>query len=408
MTRKTLILLALWPVVVFGQRIEPRNELLWEISGNGLKSPSYLYGSFHSNDKRLFNFPDSLYYAMDQVQKIVLETDVFSLFDEWDTRIDYIDMEYDNKGMPYVDNPYATATYYGDEDGMPQFIDAYFMQYCKNTKKKFSPLETVDFQLGLLSDVGEVDYTDFHMSSMIIDKESMISAYIDGNVSKLDEILRNSLSYYVDGYDKIITDRNVGMADGLDSLLQLNDRIFCAVGVGHLPGIKGMINLLRLKGYKLRKVTASYSDTELAHERNVKSARNYMYENKNLHLRAEFGSKPMELKGQIDGYELKLIYREFGQGNTYEIEVYPRTMEIGLDDLAAIYIASPEYSPARKITLSNGGEAWEGIADSYPEGLYWARVVMSEDKFLVIKAYGGNKFMNSPRPMRFFDKVILY
>lgn len=408
MTRTVLLFIALCPAMVFGQRIEPKNELLWEISGNGLTTPSYLFGSFHSNDKRLFDFPDSVFYALDKSSKIVLETDVFSLFDEWDTRIDYIDIDYDNQGMPYVDNPYATATYYGDEDGMPQFIDAYFMQYCLNTEKDFSPLETVDFQLGLLSEVGEVDYTDFHMSSMIVDKESMIEAYVVGNVSKLDEILRNSLSYYVDGYDKIITDRNVGMVDGLDSLLKLNERIFCAVGVGHLPGIKGMINLLRLKGYKVRKVMASFTDEDTSFEKKVKSARKFQYDNTGLNLKAEFGSKPLELKGQPGGYELKLIYREFGQGNTYEIEVYPRTEEIGLDDLASIYIASPEYSPARKITLSNGGEAWEGIADSYPEGLYWTRVVMSEDRFLVIKAYGGNKFMNSPRPMRFFDKVILY
>lgn len=408
MKSSIVILLLILSVNLWGQRVAPRYELLWEISGNGLKSSSYLFGSFHSNDKRLFDFPDSLYYAMDKSEIIVLETDIFSLFDEWDTRIDYIDIDYDNQGMPYVDDPYPSTTYYGDEDGMPQFIDAYFLQYANNVGKEFHALESVDFQLDLLNDVSEVDYTDLHMSSRIHDKEAMIQAYLDGNVSKLDGILRNSLSYYVDGYDKIITERNIGMADGLDSLLKLNRSVFCAVGVGHLPGIEGLINLLRLKGYKMRKVLATYAEEALPVEKKIIGNRTYTYDNEELRLRAVFGSKPMVIKGTRESYEAKLIYRDFGQGNTYEIEVYPRNKEVGLEELAQLFIASPEYSPARKITLDNGGEAWEGIADSYPEGLYWARVVMSEDKILLMKSYGGNKFMNSSRPQRFFNQVELY
>ena len=31
-------------------------QLLWEISGNGLEKPSYLYGTIHLSDKRVFDF----------------------------------------------------------------------------------------------------------------------------------------------------------------------------------------------------------------------------------------------------------------------------------------------------------------------------------------------------------------
>ena len=34
----------------------PKSSLLWEISGNGLKKPSYLYGTVHSFDERAFRF----------------------------------------------------------------------------------------------------------------------------------------------------------------------------------------------------------------------------------------------------------------------------------------------------------------------------------------------------------------
>src|SRR6478752_1732386 len=34
----------------------PTSSLLWKISGNGLKEPSYLYGTVHSFDERAFRF----------------------------------------------------------------------------------------------------------------------------------------------------------------------------------------------------------------------------------------------------------------------------------------------------------------------------------------------------------------
>ena len=34
----------------------PKSSLLWKIFGNGLKAPSYLYGTVHSFDKRAFGF----------------------------------------------------------------------------------------------------------------------------------------------------------------------------------------------------------------------------------------------------------------------------------------------------------------------------------------------------------------
>jgi uncharacterized protein YbaP (TraB family)/HEAT repeat protein len=41
-----------------GKRLE--RTLLWEISGNGLPSPSYLYGTMHVTNRRAFNFADSV------------------------------------------------------------------------------------------------------------------------------------------------------------------------------------------------------------------------------------------------------------------------------------------------------------------------------------------------------------
>ena len=73
-------LFILFALPSFAQDSQKDYQLLWEISGNGLELNSYLFGSLHSNDKRLFNLTDSTYFALNNVNTISLETDMFSLF----------------------------------------------------------------------------------------------------------------------------------------------------------------------------------------------------------------------------------------------------------------------------------------------------------------------------------------
>ena len=49
------------------------NTLLWKISGNGLHKPSYLYGTMHLTDERLFNLGDSLYKAIENSEGFAIE-----------------------------------------------------------------------------------------------------------------------------------------------------------------------------------------------------------------------------------------------------------------------------------------------------------------------------------------------
>ena len=388
----------------FAQTIDENHELLWEITGNDLKEPSYLFGSLHSNDRRLFEFTDSTYVAMDRSEMIILETDIFSIFENTDPRRGEVRVKYDNKGEPYTANANSTYTVYGDEDGLPQFMDAYFQQYCYNSGKEFNALETVEFQFDLVEDIVVPEFSQMKLESFLTSKDDMIDLYLEGDIYGLDDLLRISLSMYPDMYEEMIVQRNFTMTEKIDSLLG-EKNVFCAVGAGHLAGGSGIINLLRSKGYSVRKVMASYSDKELKERTSVKSNRSYDYVNDSLGVHIKFPGKPVELQSDYDDYVVRLIYRDLGQGNTYEVDLYRRTFAIGLEDLASRFIASPAESPYQKIALDNGGEAFEGFADSYPIGVHWTRVIMSEDVFAVIRAYGGNKFMNSPRPFRFFDQV---
>jgi uncharacterized protein YbaP (TraB family) len=65
---------------------ENYNSLLWRISGNGLKKPSYIYGTIHITDKRVFYFTDSLYKSLEQCEGFAAELDINTFFSEYFNR----------------------------------------------------------------------------------------------------------------------------------------------------------------------------------------------------------------------------------------------------------------------------------------------------------------------------------
>lgn len=49
------------------------STFLWRITGNGLEKPSYLYGTMHLTDDRIFNLGDSLYKAIENSDGFAIE-----------------------------------------------------------------------------------------------------------------------------------------------------------------------------------------------------------------------------------------------------------------------------------------------------------------------------------------------
>src|SRR4051812_29724838 len=67
------LLLSIHPL--FAQNKKNAQSLLWRISGNGLEKPSYLFGTVHLRHKELFNFGDSLYKSLENVDGFAMELD---------------------------------------------------------------------------------------------------------------------------------------------------------------------------------------------------------------------------------------------------------------------------------------------------------------------------------------------
>lgn len=390
-----------WALELRAQNLVTNHQLLWQITGKGLRKPSYLFGSYHSNDARVFKLSDSTFSALLSVDAVVLEADIYQLFISEDMRLGEAILKFDANGKPYTSSNKASETKYGTEDGRPQFLDLYFQQMAYNMGKGFYPLETIEDQIEALDFVYERTNAQKSLEQLKFTQDDLLNAYLRGDIEHVKTLIENHMNHSKAAYDRLIVKRNLTMANGIDTLCR-KQSVFVAVGAGHLAGEEGIIQLLRKKGYQVRQVAASYSDPKSDAEKKLQQYNSYTYQSKNRGFRAVFGGKPL-LDTNVAYY--RLIYQEMGQGNSYIIEIED-LQDTDLASYAADVINTPEKSTVSKLMHQGKYEAFEGVGYEYAAGLSWKRVFIVNGKLVKLICYGGNKFMNSNRPKNFFDKVL--
>lgn len=386
----------------FSQRLEPNNQLLWQISGKGLKRPSYLYGSYHSNDNRIFKFSDSTYAALLHADAVVLEADIYSLFNEYDPRIGNNGLQFDSRGNPYTSDKKASLTKYGSEDGRPQFLDAYFQQIAYNSNKRFFPLESVQEQLDAFENITYNNFKDYSLNTLSLSQENILQTYLKGDIENMRDMLKSQLAVSANAYNLLITNRNIIMANGIDSLCR-KQSLFVAVGAAHLAGPEGIIQLLKNKGFTVKHVSATFTETPTPAEVSLRKFNSYKYEDTLRNFSVVFGGKP---KTEKSSNAFKLVYQEMGQGNTFWVEV--RNNEESIELRSRVKDLFTTDKAPSEIKLAGDIPAFEGITYIYGVGNCWMRVFVYKNQLFKLTCYGGNKFMNSDRYKKFFDKVELH
>jgi uncharacterized protein YbaP (TraB family) len=388
---------------LFAQEIKPTHQLLWQITGKNVKKPSYLFGTFHSNDPRLFAFSDSTYITLLETESLVLETDIYAMFTQVDARITTPELRFDSKGKPYTINSKASISKYGNEDGRPQFLDAYFQQIAYNSGKKFFPLETLESQLEVFDQIYNKQPRQLSLKTQVISQENLLSTYINGDIESLRQLLYTQLTNFGEAFDLLISKRNYTMVAGIDTLIKKNN-LFIAVGAAHLSGQDGIIQLLRNKGYHLRPVQASFSQIPTEAEKKLRTFGSYVYKDSVFGFQAKFGGRPVLEKTDE---QQRLIYQELGQGNTYWVETILVETNYALDfNLEELFFTDKQVD-IQEIKLKDGTKAFQGITDIYNIGFSWRRVFVKNGILYKLTCFGGNKFMNSDRPNRFFDGVLV-
>ena len=276
-------------------KIKKYPSLFWEISGNGLKKPSYLFGTMHVSSKIAFNLSDSFYLAIRNSEVVALETnpetwqedmsnfDLSSFQYEYaagtsDMPNDFLNIrtlrigKYEKKlevamfTKPSVINNllYRTLSDYTSDFEEDTYLDLYIYQTGKKLGKKVAGVERYEESMRLMSEAFRDAAKERNRKDKSFDFDEEYSpaklqeAYRSGNLDQLDSI--NKLSSQSDAFDeKFLYRRNEIQAHSIDSILK-RASLFVGVGAAHLPGERGVIEILRRKGYRLRPIYMSARD----------------------------------------------------------------------------------------------------------------------------------------------------
>jgi uncharacterized protein YbaP (TraB family) len=262
---------------------ESINHLLWRISGKGLDKPSYLFGTMHLTDRRLFQFGDSLYHALERTEGFAAELDMNNIFTQYiNTMVTeekekvyvqrLIDKEWLARNQRLLERrfrkPVAEITMDDianeerkqnarllESGDMKTFMDAYLFDIANRQGKWTGGIEDPEDQLNLKDETTPTErlrllFADKSESKKAL--EWMIETYLKEDLDLIDR----SEVIWRGARDAILLKRNIKMAQRIDSLAQLRSCLF-AVGAAHLPGDTGLVKLLREKGYTVTPVISS-------------------------------------------------------------------------------------------------------------------------------------------------------
>jgi uncharacterized protein len=288
-----------------------QNTLLFKISGKDLKQPSYVFGTMHVNDEKAFNFGDAVFDAIEACEVAAFEIDMSKTNSnelkeqiQEDTMftnlLDYIktelpkklDSTFDKqafafklmKTLPLFKSKMSGSA--SDSGSRTQHVDAFLESYAMHKGKTIHGIESISEQLHLLLDFDKdmivQGIADFLKRP---DWDSLVLAYFDNTEKlkgqyaslKLDSVCTEFYSgnYSVEFIDKLLDKRNINMVDRTLPIMRTKP-VFIAVGAGHLCGKKGILAILKEKGYtitpvnittkKIQPVTFTWIKNELSEE----------------------------------------------------------------------------------------------------------------------------------------------
>jgi uncharacterized protein YbaP (TraB family) len=140
----------------------------------------------------------------------------------------------------------------------PQYgVDFHFLAKARG-KKRILELESVEEQINLLSGFSEREqelfllYTLKNLRSMDGQVEALVRAWASGDVQAIESILTESAlqdKAIAPVFGKLFDERNLKMCSRIESYLNSTGSYFVIVGAGHLVGKRGIIELIKGKGY---------------------------------------------------------------------------------------------------------------------------------------------------------------
>ncbi|HEU0109998.1 MAG TPA: TraB/GumN family protein [Flavisolibacter sp.] len=264
------------------------NTLLWKITGKDLTKPSYLFGTMHMLCADDIQLSDSLNKAIQNADDVYLELDMDNLFEMMgaitkmkmrnDTTLaDLLSTEeYQKVKQYFTENskliPFNMLETYkpllaasmimeqqvGECDNMIS-MEQLVMKESKKNGVAIKGMESMEYQMAIFDSI-PYSFQAKQLVKMVEEGNS------DGSeMKKITEVYRSQL---LDQMEELTKKEDMGISNFADLLLYNRNRdwakkmqslmskasLVVAVGAGHLPGEKGVINLLRKAGYKVEPV----------------------------------------------------------------------------------------------------------------------------------------------------------
>jgi len=293
---KHLLLLLSFLILSSANDLSIKHPMLWEITGDTLEKPSYLFGTFHSRDPDLNMLHPSVLWALDRSSRLYTEIpmnhkssmEVLTFIKLQDPLL--LEERLQPKTLELLSSYIKTSRYgltlkelshfktwgialmLGNEeernDPHALFMDERLVEYAKKQQIAQAGLETVTEQLSYFENLSNMEQEQLLLDTLDQKKdtnykEALKSWYQKGSAKGFFALQKRFASddpkqqqldkKLVEG---LLTERNSRFTGRIGLLFQkkLPHTYFFAIGAGHLPGEEGLLKRLEQLGYRVKKV----------------------------------------------------------------------------------------------------------------------------------------------------------
>lgn len=415
----------------------PEKTLLWRIEGKNITTPSYIYGTMHLFDQRLFNFGDSVYHALESSKGFANEIDPAVFIDSMFAEIkadnsarleemvdkkkykeiakklkEKLDIDADELTSKKIAGK-RTSWYYNQrsKDDMDAVVDFFLYDVAKRQGKVTGGIEEYADQKDLFDEMGSaIDIEKFaneNPATWKMNLNKFIDIYLAQDIENIYRLSSDRKSDF--NSKKILDDRNIKMAHNIDSLIHIRSTFF-AVGAAHLAGELGLINILRTKGYKMVPVFSSqklhakkysFKSIEIPWETISSDDKSYT---------VEMPGKASNLNFSEDAPPFKM-YADFGNTLFYMTTAMPALLvdndpKVTLDKAVERFTeGSKQKTSSSKFISYQGSPAVE--VSSSKDGIFYKMTLVLKDKRVYLLIVGAQKkeVLDVPETSRFLQSL---
>lgn len=281
-------------ILLIGLALSANAQLLWKISGKGLEKPSYIFGTYHISPLSIKDSIAAMPQAIKETNQVYGEVVMAEMMNPTalqgmqkqmmmpaDTALKslFTPEQYELVGKAVKENmmadiamlaqlkPAAISQQLGVIIAMkntPGFnpqeqLDTYFQQQAQQQGKKVGGLESVQSQIDLLfnNQTLQRQADQLHCNVINIDRSTnqvkkIIDCYskqdLDGLLQAMEERYGDSCDPLPGEMEALLDNRNIAWVKKMPVIMAETPTLF-VVGAGHLPGNKGVLNLLKEQGY---------------------------------------------------------------------------------------------------------------------------------------------------------------